>query len=175
MLSKFLLSQKLIKGVIDPALFTRKEGKDILLDYKFLKVPEASSLINQKWALESLKKYGLESSDYVETPMVERSKIDEDPQGTQVDSTRYKSMVGSLMYLTASRPDLIFVVYMYARYQAKPTEKQLTTVKHVFLYLNGTINMGLWYPKDTEFELTDSADADHASCKDTRRSTSGSA
>ncbi|GKE65798.1 hypothetical protein Tco_1519959, partial [Tanacetum coccineum] len=58
---------------------------------------------------------------------------------------------------------------------AKPTEKQLTAVKHVFLYLNGTINMGLWYPKDTKFELTDSADADHASCKDTRRSTSGSA
>ncbi|GJQ99207.1 retrovirus-related pol polyprotein from transposon TNT 1-94 [Tanacetum coccineum] len=101
------------------------------LDYKFLKVPEASSLINQKWALESLKKYGLESSDYVETPMVERSKIDEDPQGTQVDSTRYKSMVGSLMYLTASRPDLIFAVYMCARYQAKPIEKQLTAVKHL--------------------------------------------
>ncbi|GJV49214.1 retrovirus-related pol polyprotein from transposon TNT 1-94 [Tanacetum coccineum] len=83
--------------------------------------------INQsKYALEILKKYGLESSDALETLMVERSKLDEDPQGTPFDHTRYRSMVGSHMYLTASRPDLVFDVCMCAWYQEKPTEKHLT-------------------------------------------------
>ncbi|GJX91551.1 hypothetical protein Tco_0344877 [Tanacetum coccineum] len=84
-------------------------------------------------------------------------------------------MLGSLMYLTASRHDLVFNVCICAQYQAKPTEKHLTTVKRVFLYLKGTINMSLWYPKDTNIELTDFADAYRAGCQDTRRSTSGSA
>ncbi|GJV18009.1 copia protein [Tanacetum coccineum] len=83
--------------------------------------------------------------------------------------------IGSLMYLTASRPDLVFVVCMCARYQSKPTKRHLEAVKWVFRYLQGTINMGLWYPKDTAMALTAYADADHAGCQDTRRSTSGSA
>ncbi|GJU41755.1 hypothetical protein Tco_1194712 [Tanacetum coccineum] len=84
-------------------------------------------------------------------------------------------MVGSLMYLTASRPDLVFAVCMCARYQASPTKKHLEALKRVFRYLRGTINWGLWYPKDTAMALTAYADADHAGCQDTRRSTSGSA
>ncbi|GJR97149.1 hypothetical protein Tco_0269323 [Tanacetum coccineum] len=84
-------------------------------------------------------------------------------------------MVGSLMYLTASRPDLVFSVCMCARYQASPTKKHLEALKRVFRYLRGTINWGLWYPKDTAMALTAYADADHAGCQDTRRSTSGSA
>ncbi|GJZ66263.1 hypothetical protein Tco_0622959 [Tanacetum coccineum] len=71
-------------------------------------------------------------------------------------------MVGSLMYLTASRPDLVFVVCMSARYQASPTKKQLEALKRVFRYLKGTINWGLWYPKDTAIALTTYVDADHA-------------
>ncbi|GKA46486.1 retrovirus-related pol polyprotein from transposon TNT 1-94 [Tanacetum coccineum] len=81
LLSKFLLSQKFVKGVVDPTLLTRKEGNDLIL-----------------------------------------SKLDEDPNGTPVDPTHYRGMFGSLMYLTASRPDLVFVVCMCSRYQAKPTE-----------------------------------------------------
>ncbi|GJY80567.1 hypothetical protein Tco_0493318 [Tanacetum coccineum] len=84
-------------------------------------------------------------------------------------------MVGSLMYLTTSRPNLVFAVCMYARYQASPTKKHLEALKRVFRYLRGTINWGLWYPKDTAMALTAYADADHAGCQDTRRSTSGSA
>nr|GEV77309.1 hypothetical protein [Tanacetum cinerariifolium] len=79
------------------------------------------------------------------------------------------------MYLTASRPDLVFVVCMCARYQASPTKKYLEALKRVFRYLKGTINLGLWYSKDTAMALTAYADADHAGCQDTRRSTSGSA
>ncbi|GJX20514.1 retrovirus-related pol polyprotein from transposon TNT 1-94 [Tanacetum coccineum] len=132
--------------------------------------------INQsKFALEILKKFGMDSCDPVDTPMVDRLKLDEDPLGIPVDQTRFRSMVGSLMYLTASRPDLVFVVCMCARYQALPTKKHLEALKRVFRYLRGTINWGLWYPKDTAMALTAYADADHAGCQDTRRSTSGSA
>ncbi|GJS75725.1 hypothetical protein Tco_0725606 [Tanacetum coccineum] len=119
-----------------------------------------------------LKKYGLEKCDDVDILMVGQSKLDEDPNRTLVDPTCYRGIVGSLMYLTASRPDLVFAVYMCARYQAKPTKKRLTTVKQVFRYLKGTLNMGLWYPRDTGFNLTTFADVDHAGCQDSRKRTS---
>ncbi|GKA57257.1 retrovirus-related pol polyprotein from transposon TNT 1-94 [Tanacetum coccineum] len=126
MLSSFLISQHFSKGVVDPTLFTRKAGNDLLL-------------------------------------------------GKPVDATLYRDMIGSLMYLISSRPDLIYAVCLCARYQEKPTEKHLNAVKQIFRYLKGTINMGLWYSKDTGMSLTAYADADHARCRDTRRSTSGSA
>ncbi|GJQ99559.1 retrovirus-related pol polyprotein from transposon TNT 1-94 [Tanacetum coccineum] len=132
--------------------------------------------INQaKYALETLKKYGMDLTDPVDTPMVDRLKLDEDLLGIPVDQTRFRGMVGSLMYLTASRPDLVFAVCMCARYQAKPTKKHLEAIKHIFRYLKGTINMGLWYSKENAMSLTAYADADHAGCQDLRRSTSGSA
>ncbi|GKE76921.1 hypothetical protein Tco_1543041 [Tanacetum coccineum] len=77
------------------------------------------------------------------------------------------------MYLTASRPDIVHATFYCARYQANPTEKHLTAVKRVFRYLNDSFNMGLWYPKDTGFELTAFSDLDHAGCPDSRKSTSG--
>ncbi|GKD77691.1 hypothetical protein Tco_1340312, partial [Tanacetum coccineum] len=107
--------------------------------------------------------------------MVERTKLDEDLQGIPVDLTRYRGIIGSLMYLTSSRPHLVFSVCMCSRYQAKPIEKHLHAIKQVFRYLKGTINMGLWNSKDTGIALTTYAYADHAGCQDTRRSTSGSA
>ncbi|GKD48386.1 retrovirus-related pol polyprotein from transposon TNT 1-94 [Tanacetum coccineum] len=121
LLSSFLLSQKFSKGAVDPILFTRKEGKDILL----------------------------------------KSKLDADPQGKEVDPICYRGMIGSHMYLTSSRPDLVFFVCMGARYQAKPTEKYLHAIKQIFRYLRGTINMGLWYSKDSCIALTTFVDADH--------------
>nr|GEW43619.1 uncharacterized mitochondrial protein AtMg00810-like [Tanacetum cinerariifolium] len=97
--------------------------------------------INQsKFASEIVKKYGMLSSDYVDIPLVEKSKLDEDLQGKPVDATLYRGMIGSLMYLTSTRPDLTYAVCLYAR-----------------------------------MSLTAYADADHAGCQDSRRSTSGSA
>nr|GEW42543.1 copia protein [Tanacetum cinerariifolium] len=117
----------------------------------------------------------MDSCDRADTPMVDRLKLDEDPLGIPVVQTRFRSMVSSLMYLTTTRPDLVFDVRMCARYQASPTKKHLEALKWVFWYLIGTINWGLWYPKDTAMALTAYADVDHAGCQDTRRSTSGSA
>ncbi|GJY52894.1 retrovirus-related pol polyprotein from transposon TNT 1-94 [Tanacetum coccineum] len=131
--------------------------------------------INQrKFALKILKKFRIDSCDPVDTPMVDRLKLDEDPLGIPVDQTRFRSMVGSLMYPTASRPDLVFAVCMCARYQASSTKKHFEALKRVFRYLRGTINWGHWYSKDTAMALTAYADADHAGCQDIRRSTLGS-
>nr|GEY66475.1 retrovirus-related Pol polyprotein from transposon TNT 1-94 [Tanacetum cinerariifolium] len=129
--------------------------------------------INQsKYALESLKKYGFKSCDPVDTRMVEKSKLDEDKKGKAVDPSHYCGMIGTLLYLTASRPDLQFAICMCARYQARPTEKHIHAVKRIFRYLRGTVNQGLWYSKDSSVALTAFADADHAGCQDTRRITS---
>ncbi|GJU53005.1 putative ribonuclease H-like domain-containing protein [Tanacetum coccineum] len=107
------------KGTVDPTLFIRRQGKDILLDYGFHK-SQRHLYKPFKYALESLKKYGMESSDPVDTPIVEKSKLDEDTQGKAVDPTHYRGMVGTLMYLTASRSNLTFVVLSVCRHQAKP-------------------------------------------------------
>nr|GEU44570.1 hypothetical protein [Tanacetum cinerariifolium] len=90
-------------------------------------------LLNQsKYDVESIKKYGMETCKPADTSMVEKSKQDEDPQGKVVDPTRYRGIIGTLMYLTSSRPDLVFFVCMCARFQAKPTEKHLHAVKRIF-------------------------------------------
>nr|GEZ44582.1 hypothetical protein [Tanacetum cinerariifolium] len=157
LLSKFLLSQAFSKGTVDPTLFIRRQGKDILL-FKMSMMGKISLglqisqslrgiFLNQsKYALESLKKYSMKSSDPVDTPMVEKSKLDEDPQGKVVDPTHYRGM-------------------------AKPTKKHLHVVKRIFKYLRETVYRGLWYPKDSSIALTTYADA---GCQDTRRSTSRS-
>ncbi|GJU39540.1 retrovirus-related pol polyprotein from transposon TNT 1-94 [Tanacetum coccineum] len=127
--------------------------------------------INQaKYAQEILKKHGMTSCDSIGTPMATKH-LDADLSGTPVDQTKYRSMVGALMYLTTSRPDIVHATCYCARYQAKPTEKHLTAVKRIFQYLKDSINMGLWYPKDTDFELTTFSDLDHAGCLDSRKST----
>ncbi|GKA69561.1 retrovirus-related pol polyprotein from transposon TNT 1-94 [Tanacetum coccineum] len=154
MLLSFLLSQKFFKGAVDPTLFTRKEGKDILMvqiyvdDIIFASTnPSLCDIFADKMSskfkmlmMEICKKYGMDSSDPIDT----QTKVDKDLQGTPIDATRYRGMIESLMYLTSSRLDLVFVVCMCARYQAKPTEKHLPY-------------------------------ADHAGCQDTRRSTFGTA
>nr|GEY44916.1 hypothetical protein [Tanacetum cinerariifolium] len=125
----FLLFQEFSKGTVDLTLFIRRQGKDILLVQIYVddiifaattrlhisQSPKGIFINQSKYALESLKKYGMESSDPVDTPMVEKSKLDEDQQRKAVDPTHYRGMVGTLMYLTASRPDLTFVVCMCAR------------------------------------------------------------
>ncbi|GJX69827.1 hypothetical protein Tco_0305554 [Tanacetum coccineum] len=151
-----------------------KNFKEALLESSWIDAMQKRNL-RTKYALEILKKYGMDYSDSVDTPMVDKTKLDEDLQGKTVDQTHYHGMIGSLMYLTSSRFDLVFAVFMCARYQARPTKKHLHAVKQIFRYLKGTTNMGRWYSKDTNITLTAYADANHVGCQDTRKSTSGSA
>nr|GFD04262.1 uncharacterized mitochondrial protein AtMg00810-like [Tanacetum cinerariifolium] len=104
--------------------------------------------------------------------MVEKTKLDEDREGKYVDPSHYRGMIGTLLYLIASEPDLKFAICMCARYQARPTEKHVHAVKRIIRYLRGTVNQGLWYLKDSSVALSVFADADHAGCQVTRRSTS---
>ncbi|GJR22237.1 hypothetical protein Tco_0970764 [Tanacetum coccineum] len=152
MLSSFLISQRFSKGAVDP---TPSHGMLEMTYYWYfflgLQISQSPRgiFINQsKYASEIVKKYGLNTTDSVDTSMIENKELDEDLQGKPVDATLYHGMIGSLMYLTASRPDHHYVVCLCAR---------------------------LWYSKDTDMSLTAYADADHAGCQDTRRSTSGSA
>nr|GEX18753.1 integrase, catalytic region, zinc finger, CCHC-type, peptidase aspartic, catalytic [Tanacetum cinerariifolium] len=124
---------------------------------------------------ETLKKYGLNTFDIVGTPMDVKDKLDLDQIGTSVDATKYRSMIGALMYPTSSRPDIVHATCGCSRYQAHLTVKHLKEVKRIFCYLRGTVNMGLWYTKDSGFELTGFSYADYAGCKDTFKSTSGGA
>ncbi|GKA67129.1 retrovirus-related pol polyprotein from transposon TNT 1-94 [Tanacetum coccineum] len=120
--------------------------------------------INQaKYALEILKKHNMDNCHSIGTPLATKP----------VDQSDYRSKIGPLMYLTSSRPDLVQAVCYYARYQARPTQNHLKEVKRIFKYLKGSINMGLWYPKDSGFKLTAFSNTDHAGCLDTRKSTSG--
>nr|GEV65841.1 hypothetical protein [Tanacetum cinerariifolium] len=131
--------------------------------------------INQsKYILDILKRFGMEYCDTVPTPMVEQAKLKLDLDGKLVDHTDYRSMIGSLMYVTSSRPDIMFATCMCARYQENLNEHYVSAVKRIFRYIKGTINLGLWYPKDYGFDLTAYSDADHAGCLLDRKSTSGS-
>nr|GFB04213.1 retrovirus-related Pol polyprotein from transposon TNT 1-94 [Tanacetum cinerariifolium] len=185
MLSSFLITLDFSKGSVDLTLFIRRNGDDLLLMSMMGKIsfflglqisqsPRGIFINQSKYALESLKKYGFESCDPVETPMIEKSKLDEDKEGKAVDPSHYRGMIGTLLYLTASRPDLQFAICMCARYQARPTEKHVHAVKRIFRYLRGTGHWGLWYPKDSSVALTVFVNVDHACCQDTRRSTFGS-
>nr|GEY25992.1 uncharacterized mitochondrial protein AtMg00810-like [Tanacetum cinerariifolium] len=112
--------------------------------------------------------------DSVPTPMVEQAKLKLDLVGKLVDHNDYRIMIGSLMYVTSSRPDIMFATCMYARYQANPNEHHMSAIKRICRYLKGTINLGLLYPKDSGFDLTAYLDADHAGCHLDRKTTFGS-
>nr|GEY89612.1 retrovirus-related Pol polyprotein from transposon TNT 1-94 [Tanacetum cinerariifolium] len=144
------------------------------LGLQISQTPKGIFINHSKYALESLKINGFESCDPVDTPMVEKSKLDEDKEGKAVDPSHYRGMIGTLLYLTASRLKLQFAICMCARYQARPTKRHLHAVKRIFRYIRGTINRGLWYSKDFSITLMSFADVDHAGCQDRRRSTSGS-
>ncbi|GJZ29242.1 retrovirus-related pol polyprotein from transposon TNT 1-94 [Tanacetum coccineum] len=212
-LSSFLIEHGFNKGIIDPTLFTRRHGGDILLvqvyvddiifgstnpdfskrfanlmknnfemsmmgELKFFlglqvhQSPRGIFISQSQYAIELLKKHGLDECVSMSTPMA-TERLDADLQGTPTDQTTYRRMIGGLMYLTASRPDIAFATFVCARYQARPTVKHLKEVKRIFRYLRQSYNMGLWYLKDSGFELIAYSDADHAGCKDDCKSTSG--
>ncbi|KAJ9566345.1 hypothetical protein OSB04_002311 [Centaurea solstitialis] len=130
--------------------------------------------INQsKYIFDLLKKYDMSGCHSIGTPMATGNSIGPDHEGKDVDLRNYRSMVGSLMYLTTSRPDIMFATCVCARYQAKPKESHLAAVKRIFRYLKGTPYYGIWYPKGLGFELQAYTDADYGGCNMDRKSTSG--
>nr|GEV07384.1 retrovirus-related Pol polyprotein from transposon TNT 1-94 [Tanacetum cinerariifolium] len=144
-----------------------------LLGLRIHQSPRGIFINQTKYILEILKKHGIEKCDAVGTPTAAKPNLDADLSGKLVNQTDYRIKIRSLMYLTSSIPDIVQVVCYCVRYQARPTKKHLKEVKRIFRFLRGTINMRLWYPKDSGFELTAFSDADHAGCLDTRKITFG--
>jgi len=131
-------------------------------------------LINQeKYTKNLLEKFGMLNSTKLRVPMAVGTRLTPSLDAPAVDLTLYRSMIGSLLYLTASRPDIMFSVCCCARFQANPREPHLTAVKNIFRYLKGTVSLGLWYPAKIGFFIQAFSDSDLGGCTLDRKSTTG--
>ncbi|KAL5569300.1 hypothetical protein UlMin_025875 [Ulmus minor] len=139
-----------------------------------IKQSKEGIFLNQsKYIRDLLNRFGMKYSKAASTPMSPTIKLDKDENGKSVDITKYRGMIGALLYLTSSRPDIMFSVCLCARFQSNPKESHLSAVKRIFKYLYGTKDLGLWYPKGAYLELISYSDADFGGCKIDRKSTSG--
>ncbi|KAJ9544052.1 hypothetical protein OSB04_023759 [Centaurea solstitialis] len=213
-LTIYLLEAGYKKGIIDPTLFLRKSGDDLIivqiyvddiifastkpelckefehtmksqfqmsmmgeltffLGLQVRQYPEGIFINQSKYVHDLLKRFDVVGSNSAATPMSRSFQMDADLSGKPVDLKKYRAMIGSLLYLTASRPDIVFSTDVCARYQCDPRDSHLKAVKRILRYLKGTPDFGLWYPKGSSFELIGYTDSDHAGCKLDRKSTSG--
>ncbi|GJZ97930.1 putative ribonuclease H-like domain-containing protein [Tanacetum coccineum] len=139
-----------------------------------VKQKEDGIFISQdKYVTEILKKFGFSDVKTASIPMETQNPLLKDEDGEEVDVHLYRSMIGSLMYLTSSRPDIMFIVYACARYQVNPKVSHLHAIKRIFRYLKGQSKLGLWYPKDSPFDLVAYTNSDYAGASLDRKSTTG--
>ncbi|KAK6124609.1 hypothetical protein DH2020_041650 [Rehmannia glutinosa] len=139
-----------------------------------LKQLKDGTFISQtKYTRDLMKKFGMEEKSSVKIPMNTSVKMDMDADGKAVDQTRYRALIGSLLYLTASRPDITFAEGVCARFQSTPKESHMTAAKRILRYLKGCQEVGLCYPKEGGFKLIGYSDSDYAGCRVDRKSTSG--
>ncbi|KAJ9538190.1 hypothetical protein OSB04_030923 [Centaurea solstitialis] len=136
--------------------------------------PDGIFINQSKYIKDMLKKFNMTDCSPIKTPMPTGNLLGPDLAGKPVDQKIYRSMIGSLLYLTATRPDIMFATCFCARFQTNPKESHLAAVKRILRYLKGTPELGLWYPKDSSFELISFTDSDYGGCKLDRKSTSGS-
>ncbi|KAK6136992.1 hypothetical protein DH2020_029267 [Rehmannia glutinosa] len=133
---------------------------------------EGIYISQSKYTKELLKKFGIEEGRIVTTPMATNIKLDKDEKGKSVDESKYRGMIGSLLYLTASRPDILHAVCLCAHFQSNSKESHMSAVKRIFRYL--MIARVLFYPKNEKISLKGYSDSDYAGNIDDRKSTSGS-
>ncbi|GJY06486.1 putative ribonuclease H-like domain-containing protein [Tanacetum coccineum] len=164
-LSTYLLENGFQRGPLDKNLFIKRDQ---------LKQKKDGIFISQdKYVTEILKKFGFSDVKTVSTPMETHKPLLKDANGEDIDKHMYRSMIGSLMYLTSSRPDIMFVVCVCARFQVNPKVSHLHAVKRIFRYLKGQPKLGLWYPKDSPFNLVAYTDSDYAGASLDRKSITG--
>ncbi|GJV75544.1 putative ribonuclease H-like domain-containing protein [Tanacetum coccineum] len=126
-----------------------------------------------KYVAEILKKFDLVNVKAAITPMETKVPLTKDEEAIDVDVHLYRSMIGSLMYLTASRPDIMYAVCVCSRFQVTPKTSHLNAVKRIFKYLKGKSNLGLWYPRESPFDLEAFSDSDYGGSNLDRKSTTG--
>jgi hypothetical protein len=143
------------------------------LRFQIKQVKEGTFISQTKYTHDMLKKFNMVNAKPIKTPMPTNGHLDLNENGTAVDIKVYHSMIGSLLYLCASRPDIMLSLCMCARFQANPKKYHLSSIKRILRYLVHTPNLGLWYPKGSKFNLLGYSDSDYASCKVDRKSTLG--
>nr|GEW98621.1 hypothetical protein [Tanacetum cinerariifolium] len=169
-LSKYLLTNSFQRGTIDQTLFIRKHrGYFILVQVR----RKAFFLSQDKYVGDILKKFRYSDVRSANTPMDKENPWGKDRTRKDIDLYLYRSMIGSLMYLTASRPDIMFAVCTRARHQVTPKECHLLAVKRIIRYLKGHLKLGVWYPKDSPFDLVAYSDSDYGGATQDRKSTTG--
>nr|GFA87786.1 hypothetical protein [Tanacetum cinerariifolium] len=181
-LSKYLLANGFQRGIIDQTLFIRKHRGDFLLvqvyvdDIIFgssnsLVCREFEALMHDKFQMSAIGELNFFLGLSANTPMNKENPWGKDGPGKDVELHLYRSMIGSLMYLTASRPEIMFVVCACARHQVTPKECHLHAVKRIFRYLKGHPKLGLWYPKESPSDLVAYSDSDYGGANQDRKST----
>ncbi|KAF7150925.1 hypothetical protein RHSIM_Rhsim02G0113200 [Rhododendron simsii] len=143
------------------------------LGIEVVQLPAGIFISQKKYVQEILDRFQMKNCNSVSTPTEFGLKLTKDHDGKKVDSTLYKQIVGSLMYLTATRPDIMYSVSLISRYMENPTELHLLVAKRIFRYLQGTWKFGLFYKKGERSDLRGFTDSDYAGDQDDRRSTSG--
>ncbi|GJS17662.1 putative ribonuclease H-like domain-containing protein, partial [Tanacetum coccineum] len=135
--------------------------------------PNGIFISQDKYVDEILKKFDFANVKSASTPIETQKPLVKDEEASDVDVHLYRSMIGSLMYVTASRPDIMFVVCACSRFQVTPKTSHLTAVKRIFRYLKGKPKLGLWYPRESTFDLESYSDSDYAGANLDRKSTTG--
>jgi hypothetical protein len=143
------------------------------LGFQVKQLKDDTFLSQTKYTQDLLKRFGMKDTKPAKTPMGTDGHVDLNKGGKSVDQKAYRSMIGPLLYLCASRPDIMLSVCMCARYQSDPRECHLVAIKRILRYLVATPCFGIWYPKGSTFELIGYTDSEYAGCKVDRKSTSG--
>ncbi|GJY82785.1 putative ribonuclease H-like domain-containing protein, partial [Tanacetum coccineum] len=170
-LSTFLLKSRYRRGNIDKTLFIKKDKNDIILQ---VQQKEDGILISQdKYVAKILKKFDFDSVKTASTPIETQKPLIKDEKAADVDVHIYRSMIGSLMYLNASRPDIMYAVCACSRFQVLPKTSHLHAMKRIFRYLKGKPKLDLWYPRVSSFDLEAYSDSDYAGANLDRKSTTG--
>ncbi|GJU28744.1 putative ribonuclease H-like domain-containing protein [Tanacetum coccineum] len=174
-LSTYLLDNEFQRGKIDKTLFIKSSMGELtfFLGLQVQQKKDDIFISQDKYVGEILKKFGFTEVKTASTPIETQKPLLKDEDGKEVDVHMYRSMIGSLMYLTSSRPDIMFVVCVCDRYQVNPKVSHLHAVKRIFRYLKGQPKLGLWYPKDSPFDLVAYTDSDYAGASLDRKSTTG--
>jgi hypothetical protein len=141
------------------------------IGFHIKQMKEGTFLCQTKYVKDMLKRFDMADSKPIKTLMALNGHLDCNEERKSVEQKVFRSMIGSLLYLYASRPDILLSVCMCARFQANPKECHLMAVKRIFRYLVHTPNLGLWYPKGSTFDLLGYSDSDYAGCKVDRKIT----
>nr|GEU82207.1 putative ribonuclease H-like domain-containing protein [Tanacetum cinerariifolium] len=184
-LSTYLLENRFRRGTIDKTLFIKKDRCDIILVQVYVddiifgstkkcfcdKFKQMMNKSQDKYVADILKKFDFTTVKTASTPIEPNKALIKDAKTEDVDVHLYRSMIGSLMYLTAFRPDIMFAVCACTRFQVTPKTSHLHSVKRIFRYVKGQPKLGLWYPRDSPFDLEAFSDSDYAGASLDRKST----